>query len=109
MHGHTYSKGLDQPGKVANPARGQLNGENNGYSTAFSCFLHGTLFFYVHIFFPHTHYYWYVVSNHQNLLRISLKGTFVKTLLAMTFKKKNTKASINLLIHPDRSKNCQNA
>ena len=24
----TYSKGKDQPGKVANPARGQLNGEN---------------------------------------------------------------------------------
>ena len=23
----TYSKGQDQPGKVANPARGQLNGE----------------------------------------------------------------------------------
>ena len=24
----TYSKGKDQPGKVANPARGQLNREN---------------------------------------------------------------------------------
>ena len=24
----TYSKGKDQPGKVANPARGQLDGEN---------------------------------------------------------------------------------
>ena len=24
MYGHTYSKGMDQPGKVANPARGQL-------------------------------------------------------------------------------------
>ena len=24
-HGHTYSKSMDQPGKVANPARGQLN------------------------------------------------------------------------------------
>ena len=24
----TYSKGKDQPGKVANPARGQLNKEN---------------------------------------------------------------------------------
>ena len=24
-----YSKGKDQPGKVANPARGQLNRENN--------------------------------------------------------------------------------
>ena len=24
----TYSKGKDQPGKVANPARGQLNCEN---------------------------------------------------------------------------------
>ena len=28
MHGHTYSKGMDQPGKVANPARGQLNRDN---------------------------------------------------------------------------------
>ena len=25
MYGHTYSKRMDQPGKVANPARGQLN------------------------------------------------------------------------------------
>ena len=25
---HTYSKIIDQPGKVANPARGQLNREN---------------------------------------------------------------------------------
>ena len=25
MYGHTYSKSMDQPGKVANPARGQLN------------------------------------------------------------------------------------
>ena len=29
VHGHTYSKkSIDQPGKVANPARGQLNREN---------------------------------------------------------------------------------
>ena len=25
----THSKGKDQPGKVANPARGQLNSEND--------------------------------------------------------------------------------
>ena len=25
MYGHTRSKGMDQPGKVASPARGQLN------------------------------------------------------------------------------------
>ena len=25
IYGHTYSKSMDQPGKVANPARGQLN------------------------------------------------------------------------------------
>ena len=25
MHGHTYSKSMYQPGKVANPARGQLS------------------------------------------------------------------------------------
>ena len=31
MYGHTYSKSIDQPGKVANPARSQLNREN-GYS-----------------------------------------------------------------------------
>ena len=25
MYGHTYSKSMNQPGEVANPARGQLN------------------------------------------------------------------------------------
>ena len=29
MYGDTYRKGMDQPGKVANPARGQLNREND--------------------------------------------------------------------------------
>ena len=28
MYSHTYSKSMVQPGKVANPARGQLNREN---------------------------------------------------------------------------------
>ena len=28
MYGHTYSKSMDQPGKAASPARGQLNREN---------------------------------------------------------------------------------
>ena len=28
MYSNTYSKIMDQPGKVANPARGQLNREN---------------------------------------------------------------------------------
>ena len=28
IYGDIYSKGMDQPGKVANPARGQLNKEN---------------------------------------------------------------------------------
>ena len=28
MYGHTYSKNIDQPGKVANPARVRLNREN---------------------------------------------------------------------------------
>ena len=32
----TYSKSMDQPGKVANPARGQLNREN-GYSPPLTC------------------------------------------------------------------------
>ena len=27
-NGHIYSKSMDQPGKVANPVRGQLNREN---------------------------------------------------------------------------------
>ena len=31
MNGHTYSKSTDQPGKVANPARGQLNRENEDF------------------------------------------------------------------------------
>ena len=28
MYGQTYSKSMDQPGKVASPARGQLNKKN---------------------------------------------------------------------------------
>ena len=28
MYGHTYSKSMDQPGKVASPARRQLNRKN---------------------------------------------------------------------------------
>ena len=37
MYGHTfYSKGMDQPGKVANPARGQLNKENDISLSAFA-------------------------------------------------------------------------
>ena len=28
MYGHTYSKSMDQPGKVASPVRGQLNSRN---------------------------------------------------------------------------------
>ena len=28
MYGQTYSKSMDQPGKVTNPARGQLHKEN---------------------------------------------------------------------------------
>ena len=31
MYGHTYSKSMDQPGKVASPARGQLNRENEDF------------------------------------------------------------------------------
>ena len=29
MYGHIYSKSMDQPDKVANPARGQLNNREN--------------------------------------------------------------------------------
>ena len=32
MNCHTFSKSMDQPGKVANPARGQLNRENEYFS-----------------------------------------------------------------------------
>ena len=28
VYSHTYSKSMDQPGKVANPAHGQLNRES---------------------------------------------------------------------------------
>ena len=31
MYGDTYSKSMDQPSKVANPTRGQLNRENKEY------------------------------------------------------------------------------
>ena len=34
MYGHTYSKSVDQLGKVANPARGQLNRENKYFTFA---------------------------------------------------------------------------
>ena len=36
MYGHTYSKSKDQPGKVANPAPGQLNREINISLSAFA-------------------------------------------------------------------------
>ena len=32
MYGHTFSKTMDQPGKVANPARGKLKRENEYFS-----------------------------------------------------------------------------
>ena len=31
MYGHTYIKSMDQPGKVASPARGQLNRKNENF------------------------------------------------------------------------------
>ena len=36
MYGHTYSKSMDQPGDVANPARGQLNREISFSLSAFA-------------------------------------------------------------------------
>ena len=36
MYGHTYSKGMDQPGKDAHPARDQLNKEKNISLSAFA-------------------------------------------------------------------------
>ena len=35
-YGHTYSKSMDQQGKVANPDRGQLNREMNTTLSAFA-------------------------------------------------------------------------
>ena len=37
MYGHTYSKSMDQPRKVANLARGQLNRERKRKSLIRSC------------------------------------------------------------------------
>ena len=34
MYGHTYDKSMDQPGKVASPARGQLNRKNEYFLSA---------------------------------------------------------------------------
>ena len=39
MYRHTYSNSVDQPGKVASPARGQLNGENEYSSISLSALL----------------------------------------------------------------------
>ena len=36
MYGHIYSKSMDQPGQVANPARGHLNRENQYFPFAFA-------------------------------------------------------------------------
>ena len=36
MYGHKYSKSMDQPGKVTNPARGQLTGKINISLSAFA-------------------------------------------------------------------------
>ena len=35
MYGHTYSKSMDRPGKVVNPARGHLNREMHISLSAF--------------------------------------------------------------------------
>ena len=35
MYGHTYSKSMDQPRKVASPARGQLKRKKNMSLSAF--------------------------------------------------------------------------
>ena len=37
MYGHTYSKSMDQPGKVANPARDQLNRKKWKFPCPRSC------------------------------------------------------------------------
>ena len=35
LYGHTYSKSMDQPGEVANPARGRLNKEGEYFPVGF--------------------------------------------------------------------------
>ena len=37
MYGYTYSKSMDQPGKAANPASGQLNRENEYFPVCVLC------------------------------------------------------------------------
>ena len=37
MNGHAYSKSMDQSGKVANPARGQLKNRTNEHFEVFPC------------------------------------------------------------------------
>ena len=37
MYGHTHSKNMDQPGKVASPARGQLNRKEKENPCSRSC------------------------------------------------------------------------
>ena len=39
MYGHTYSKSVDNPGKVANPARGQLNRKKWSSETGWQSYL----------------------------------------------------------------------
>ena len=36
MYGHHIQQSMDQPDKVANPARGQLNRENECFLSAFA-------------------------------------------------------------------------
>ena len=36
MYDHTYCKSMDKPGKVVNPARGQLNRENEYFLSTFA-------------------------------------------------------------------------
>ena len=43
---------MDQPGKVANPARGQLNRENN--IPLSPCYIYGYVYIYIH---SHIHTY----------------------------------------------------
>ena len=40
MYGHTYSKSMDQPGKVASAARGQLNRENEYFLAPVHTFIY---------------------------------------------------------------------
>ena len=72
MYGHTYSKSMDLPGKVASPARGQLNRKNENFPVRVrTLYWYTTLVHYtstLHWYTLLVHYtgtlYWYTILVH---------------------------------------------